>query len=698
MRRVAAGGRRSREGSMAVVLRRRFLLGFWVLCGAGLLWKCVELQVLQGAEWRAEAERQHRTTGVVPAPRGSVLDRSGVPLAISHEVFRVSVAPHEVVDTAGTVEALMDFLDLRRVEAQRPFSSGSRWVPLRGRHPPSAREALSGMRGVYVERELQRFYPHGELMKGVVGTVIDEAGAGGIEQAFDGHLRGEAGSEVLARDPQGRPIPGQAWLVQAPRGGGQVVLTLDADLQEIAREALREALEETGARGGDVIVSDPRTGEILAMVSIKDGQVSHLGGINTPYEPGSTLKPFTVATLLSSGKAAMTDSVDTGPGFWRVAGRTITDVHSPGRADLTHVLRVSSNVGIAKLAQRLTPAEQYEGLRDFGFGVPSGIQLPGEVGGRLTRPDRWSSQSPASLAIGYEIGTTPLQMAMAYGSLANGGTLMEPRIVREIRDPAGRALERFEPRAVRRVVSPEVASEVNRALVGAVEDGTGTRARLATFAVAGKSGTSRVHGPGGYEPGAYYASFVGFFPAEDPQLVVFVKLDRPQGPYYGGATAAPVTRATMEAILAAHAPPVDRRALAAMARRQAASVQGSGVTAIPVRRDGSAPTPGSQARIEGAPVPAFASRNGPGPTSSSPLIDRGGEPVEGGVLLPDLRGLAPRTAVRRLHGLGLVASWESAGAVRSTDPSPGSVVLAGDTVRIFGGDARPVPPGGTGNE
>lgn len=669
-------------GAGSVVLRRRLLLGFWLLCGIGLLWKCAELQMVQGAEWRAEADRQHRTTGVVPAARGQVLDRDGVPLAISHEAFRVSIAPQEVVDTAATVELLAETLDLARPEVSRSFAGDARWVPLRGRHPPSVRDRLNGVRGIYVERELQRFYPHGDLMSGVLGSVIDARGAGGIEQAFDEHLRGAPGAEVRARDPQGRPLPGQTWTIQVPRAGGQVVLTLDADLQEIAHEALREALHATGARGGDVVVTDPRNGDILAMVSVKDGKASHLAGINTPYEPGSTLKPFTVAALLNAGKAALSDSVDAGSGSWRVAGRTITDVHSPGATDLANALRVSSNVGIAKVAQRLTPAEQYEGLRDFGFGAPSGIDLPGEVGGRLTRPRRWSSQSPASLAIGYEIAVTPLQMAMAYGALANGGVLMQPRIVREIRDPAGRTVERSSPVAVRRVVPGQIAQEITHTLVGAVEDGTGTRARLATFSVAGKSGTSRAHGPNGYELGAYYASFAGFFPAEDPQLVVFVKLDRPQGEYYGGATAAPVTRATMEAILAAHAPPLDRRALAAIARRQSVPEPpssrpgaGSGV------HTGAAATPASlgYSRIDGAPVPSFAARPGTDTNHAASVAVEDGQ-----LFLPDLAGMVPRAAARRLHGMGLAVEWVSPGVVKSTRPRAGAPVAPGDTIQVVG--------------
>jgi cell division protein FtsI (penicillin-binding protein 3) len=328
---------------------------------------------------------------------------------------------------------------------------------------------------------------------------------------------------------------------------------------------------------------------------------------------------------------------------------------------LADALRVSSNIGIAKAAQVMTPGVQYENLRDFGFGVPTGIEIPGEVGGVLRRPDKWSGQSPASLAIGYEISVTPLQMAMAYGALANGGRLMEPHLVKEIRDAEGRVVERFEPRVVRRVVGERVARSVSRVLVDVVEDGTGTEASLGVFKVAGKTGTSRSYTADRGYAGGHSPSFVGFFPAEDPQLVVFVKLEDPQGAYYGGAVAAPVTRATMEAALAARATPLDRAQL---------------LRSLPT-----APaTPTSTVR--------FASRSVDPP--APPITDRGGASSgEGdmptssaGMPMPDVAGLPTRTAVRRLHAMGLRVRQDGAGAIIGTFPAAGTRIMPGDTVRL----------------
>lgn len=643
------------------------MLGFWTAMSLGLVVRLGQIQLLEGAVWSAEARAQHQGTQPIPAERGSILDRDGTPLALTHESYRVSLAPHEVLDRDGTVDRLGAALELPRRDLERALDSGRRWVVLGGRYGVTDRVALQGMRGVYVERDPRRFYPHGNLVAGVLGSVIDGEGRGGIEQTFDSILSGVGGEEVVARDARGAPIPGEAWVLRAPKTGGQVVLTLDVELQEIAQEALASQVEATGADGGDLLITDPATGEILAMASIREGKPAGLSALNAPYEPGSTLKPFTVAALLEQGVASLKDSVDTGDGRWTVHGRTISDVSRVGKTDLAGALRVSSNVGIAMLARGMSPAAQYESLRDFGFGTPTGLPLAGEEGGLLRRPSRWSAQSPVSLAIGYEVSVTPLQMAMAYGALANGGVLMEPRLIREVRDERGTTLESWHPRPVRRVLAPRNAEALREVLVQVVEEGTGTAARMTTFRVAGKSGTSRAYSPGGgYAQGRYFASFVGFFPADDPQLVVFVKLDSPQGTYYGGATAAPVTRATLEAVLAARRAPIDRAPLAV---RQASGWSPEGDEDAPAPRTGSAIRPASL--LLGPPV--------------EPDPDFARVPAGGVLSVPDLRGLPPRAAVRRLHALGLRAEWDGSAQILGMDPEAGTPVVSGSVVRLSGG-------------
>jgi cell division protein FtsI (penicillin-binding protein 3) len=654
--------------------RARVLLGLWMVAFVVLTARAAEIQLRSGATWRAEADRQHRGMGTLPAPRGQILARDGLPLAQSHEVFRVAVAPHELRDRGVAADRLVEVLGIAPEEARRITQSDRRWIPLPQPYPPRVREELRGIAGIHLEREYRRFHPQGAMALGLLGGVVDQAGSGGVEEAFDAHLQGVPGSRVIARDSGGRPLPGEGWLVRAPQAGGDVVLTLDRELQEIAEEALLDAMRSSGARGGSLLVSDPWTGELLAMASVQDGQVGSLAGFTSPYEPGSTLKPFTLAALVELGRASMQDTVHTGDGRLRIAGRTITDVSKVGSVTLSDALRVSSNIGIVLAAEALEPAEQYEILRDFGFGVATGLGLPGEAAGTLRHPRQWSRQSAASLAMGYEVAVTPLQMLMAYGALANGGLLMEPRIVRETRDRSGGATPADPPRVIRRVISEETARTLNQALVEAVSDGTGGQARLATFTVAGKSGTSRAMGSDArYEQGAYYASFVGFFPAERPQLVIYVKLDRPQGTFFGGATAAPVTRATMEAILAARQPPLDRQALAMIARRgHVDEAQASGAQGVPALL---------------ASWQAAALQGGSPTRESSSVLD-GMEGLDAlhGWGVPDIRGLPARVVLRQLHARGFEVAWHGSGRAQRMDPAPGTLLPRGSVVHVYGDD------------
>jgi cell division protein FtsI (penicillin-binding protein 3) len=663
-----------------IVRRRRVLLAVWLTAGAGVLARATQVQVLQAEQWQQAAERQHRTTREVPAPRGRILDRNGVPLAESREVVRVNIAPAELQDVQEVRGLLRRALGLSAREAARHTDAKKKWSVIPGRYEPSALEALRGLRGVYLESTHQRSYPRGDLARGLLGAVVDGEGLGGVEEAYDEVLRGVAGSQVAARDNHGREIAGQSLLLEPPVPGGDVVLTLDLDLQEIVQETLLAALKNTGARGGDVLVTDPTSGEILALVSARDGKLDGLSAINSPYEPGSTLKPFTVAAILQHQVGRLSDSIDTHGGVWMVGGRPLRDVHSYGTLTLGDALRVSSNVAVAMAAQALGEARQYEALRDFGFGVQAGLPLPGEVAGTLRRPEQWSARSAASLAVGYEIAVTPLQMAMAYGALANGGVLVEPRLLREVRAGDGSVLERYPPRAVRRVVSRDVARQVAGVLVDVVEEGTGTQARMETFHVAGKTGTARAYTPGDGYAGGHIASFGAFFPADDPQLVVFVKLESPKGAYYGGETAAPVTRATMEAALAARRTALDRRALLG-------SVRAAHRALLP--QPGSALPQASAVRFASAnltspqPIPSPRRARPAAAVTEDRATIPSAPPAEGEVSIPDVTGLPPRLAARKLHAAGLRVSWDGGSTVVGSRPSAGAHAARGATVKLI---------------
>jgi cell division protein FtsI (penicillin-binding protein 3) len=374
------------------------------------------------------------------------------------------------------------------------------------------------------------------------------------------------------------------------------------------------------------------------------------------------LKPFTVAALLARGRARLTDSVYGEQGRYQAPGRVLTDVHAFGWITIADALRESSNIGIAKAAARLTREEQYIALRGFGFGSPTGVSYPSETGGRLRRPAEWSKLSPASLAIGYELAVTPLQLALAYGAIANGGVLLEPRLVREVRSRDGRVERTHDPRVIRRAIPAEVASALRDVLVDAVEQGTGQAAALGPFEVAGKTGTARLTEKGRYKPGAYISSFAGFFPARAPQLVFVVKLTEARGDYYGGLAAAPVTRVTLEAALATRSTPLDRAAVAETPPiAPAAPPDPWGRTdATAVHTVLLAPSAGAASAPTGRPTPAAARK------------------------LPDISGMPLRDAVRRLHSAGFRVRAVGSGRVRETEPAAGTQVRPKQLVRVVG--------------
>jgi len=295
--------------------RRRVLLGVWLLCGVGVLVRAGQVQIVQGGAWAAIADRQQRGAQEMPAPRGRILDREGVPLVETRELYEVSVAPQEVRDPEVLEARLVEVLGVSGEEARRALDPDRRWTSL-GRFPPLAHSEFKATAGVHLQRVLRRDYPQGRMAGGVLGMAHDSGGVGGVEETFDDLLRGKPGMAVVSKDAQGRALPGQGFEMRAPRAGGDLVLTLDADLQEIARATLDRAVESTEAEGGDLLVTDPQTGEILAAVSLKDGEDQGVGFIGNPVEPGSTIKPFTLAALLSNRRGRLDDEIDVGVGRW----------------------------------------------------------------------------------------------------------------------------------------------------------------------------------------------------------------------------------------------------------------------------------------------------------------------------------------------------------------------------------------------
>ena len=647
-------------------VRRWLLLGAFAAAGAAVLGRAFQLQALEHDEWAQEALEQQQERVPLPARRGAVYDRDGVALALSHETFRVSVAPAELRDPKAVRDLLVTALGVTRRTADRATGPERRWVVLPGRFSAEQREQVGRVAGIYFERDPERFYPQGEVGRELIGIVTRDGRAlGGVEQQFDELLRGGHGYSVLRRDARGRTHPSLSLPVVPPEDGADVHLTIDLDLQEIADAALRSAIATARASGGDLVLLDVHTGEILAAASRRGGRARSLTSITEPYEPGSTLKPLFAAALLAEGLAKRDDSVFAENGRWDMGARTITDTHAMQWATLEEVIRESSNIGIVKFATRLAPGDQYRYLRDFGFGTPTGVEYPSESGGLLRRPEKWSKLSPASLAMGYELAVTPLQLASAYAALANGGVLMEPHLLREVRDTDGGIVQRREPRALRRVLPEWATDQVTEMLASVVADGTATRAAIDNFGVAGKTGTSRRTGANGrYIAGSYTGSFVGYFPANDPQIVILVKIDEPRGDYYGGLTAAPVTRETLQGILASRSSAIDLGRLFG-ARPLAAS---AGAAARP--------DPAAEEPV----APAYVFDLGEPEDEVVTVTD------SAAIVVPNLTGLPLREAARRGHEAGLRVEVRGSGRVERTVPAAGGATVPGDTLLIVAED------------
>jgi len=403
----------------------------FALAALAVAGRAAQLQLVQGTSWRARAAAQQTTRISLPARRGTIFDRNGVPLALSQETFTIGVAPRELDDAGRAARLVARATGRPRSEIAASIAAARVWAEWPGPYTWTQVSPLRGEPGVYLQRRLERFYPRPELAPRLIGRVdLRLRGASGLERALDTLLAGRSGTAVVLRDHRGETFPSPSRPSAEPIDGADVTLTLDAELQEIAERALRDAVNDANATGGDVVILQPATGEVLAMASVRRAGGGAVGVIGDSYEPGSTAKIFTAAALLRAGKARLRDTVFTEHGTWTANGRTIHDTHPAGLLSLTDVIRFSSNIGIAKLGARLTPEEQYEALRDFGFGTPTGIEFPGEAAGRLRAPRTWTDASAASLAMGYELAVTPVQLAAAYAAFANGGVLVEPSLIR----------------------------------------------------------------------------------------------------------------------------------------------------------------------------------------------------------------------------------------------------------------------------
>ena len=545
----------ARRQGMGPSARRRMLLVIGVLGAAsvGLVARAFDLQVVRKQFYQDQGDARFLREVDIAVSRGTIFDRNGEPLAVSTPMVSITAVPSEVLDNADRIPALAQALgtdpdDLKSYLEQRADRD---FAYLRRQMSPDAAQAVLdlGVPGVNGQREYKRYYPSGEVTAHVLGfTNIDDHGQEGLELAFDSWLAGKRGAKRVIRDRMGHIVE-DVEQVRAPQPGQNLTLSIDRRIQFLAYSELKKQLDDVQADSGEMVVLDVRTGEILAMVSLPTYNPNAVTGTNGSQrrnravtdvvEPGSTMKPFTMAAALSSGKFTPTSpSIDTGNGHFMYYGHDIHDDSANGVLTPTGVLTKSSNVGAAKIAIQLDTQFLYDSYRAFGFGDSTGSGFPGESSGLLKVGHTWRPLEKATIAYGYGMNLTPLQLANAYATLADDGVMHPPTFIKDGDNPG------------KQIVTPQIAHELVTMLeTVTAPGGTATRAQIANYSVAGKTGTAHLAAVGGYAKNNYNSLFAGIVPATDPRLVGVIVINNPKKGYFGGDVSAPVFQHVMDGAL-----------------------------------------------------------------------------------------------------------------------------------------------------
>jgi cell division protein FtsI (penicillin-binding protein 3) len=641
--------------------------GLMLLCALGLLYRIWTLQVSQSGWLEGLAQEQYLKEITLEPMRGAIVDRHGAPMAVSVMTDSIFAMPREMADKRNTARKLANVLELDPNTLDEKFSSRKHFTWIKRRVPPREVERVRELNlpGVYFTRESRRYYPSRELAGSIVGFAGDGRGLEGVELIFDGRLRG---STVLAqglRDAHGNLLFADGINPQDFSSGGKLVLTIDLTIQEIVETELDRAVRQSRARAGTAVVIKPRSGEILAMANVplfnpntfwryarSAPQRFRNRAVTDCYEPGSTMKVFTMAAALQQGVVEPGESIDCGRGRLEVGDHIIHDSSGKkhDRLLLGEVLVHSSNVGMAHIAERLGKSGLWGGLRRFGFGRRTGVDLPGESRCVLRQPDSWSDVGLATVSFGQGVSATPLQLVTALGAVANGGVWMRPLVVKEIRGPRDELLQKFEPEPAGRVLDSRWAKVLTRMMVGVTQaGGTGARAAVPGFDVAGKTGTAQKVDPiaGGYSKDKRVASFMGFVPAEQPRIALRVVVDEPETSPYGGVVAAPAFARMAAGIL---------RYLGVFPRGQ--------LMASPAEEVEAEEAEAEEELVELLPHPVAPPSPGPNP-------------------MPDLRGFSVREALRVLSERGVEVTVVGSGRVQRQDPPPGAAVGRPVTVSLI---------------
>jgi cell division protein FtsI (penicillin-binding protein 3) len=710
-----------------IKVRMGVLCGLLVVGLSSVLSSAFNIQVKHGAEWRLIAERQRQRRLKVQPTRGSIVDRNGEPLAVSIDVPSVAINVPEMVRGVDPkqVPALIEqnatklalALNMPSAEVQQRLATKRRFVWLKRRLSQPEATALralidpklgaAAMRGLMIEGEGHRFYPGREALWGLVGFVSSDGnGLDGLEKALDEDLKGRPDQITALRDRKGTLLFGDGIEDERALAGDDVHLALDLGLQFEVQADLEAALKAFEAKSGSVVVVDPNTGEILAMASAPAYNPNDYGdspiearkhhALSDRLEPGSTMKIFTVAAALAEGKLKPTEELYCENGAWEIGGITIHDTHPEGMLTPSQIIAKSSNICAGKIGILLGEAGLYSAFKRFGFGETTGMGIPGEATGVLRARGRpWYEVEVASASFGQGISVTTIQMAMAMSAIANGGRLLEPLLVKKVMSPMGEIVREELPVVRREVVPAYAAHLVTEMMSGVVEEGgTGREAHIPGYRVAGKTATAQKAdaSTGKYDPDKFVASFVGFVPAQKPRFVIAVTIDEPWVAHLGGQVAAPLFRRIAMRALARFgvAPSGDLAKtpitfpLEDPTPRIYADLELSAKTPLD---DFTGPTGAVAAPIGITPKPVEA------PVAGDPAIPA--KPIGSGsnssppmtadvprIVVPDVSGMAARDAVKALSLVGLVPVLEGTGTVQKQEPSSGTLMLKGASVKL----------------
>ena len=632
---------------------------------AGVTARLGWLMIVRHGDLAQMAERQYSRAVTLAARRGPILDRHGAALATSTPADSLFAQPRSLGDPVRVAARLARLLDLRESELHTLLTSDKPFVWLRRKLPPAVAEQVRALRepGLGLIAEPLRLYPNRELAAHIVGFEGADGGLEGVERAFDKALQGTPGKAVVARDALGRDVVTHRVL-RDPAPGAGVKLTIDTNIQYVAEREVDAAYRRTGSKAAMAVVMDPRSGDLLAMAirptfnpnvfTTSPKEALRDRAITDPFEPGSTFKIFLAAAALEEGVVKPDDWIYGENGAITIAKTRIRDWKKQGWMTFSEVIQQSSNVGVIKVGLQLGAERYHRYMTGFGFGQSSGLGLPGESRGVLRDPSRWSALSLPTMSMGQEVSVTAVQLVAGVGAVANGGVLMQPRLVKAIVDETGREVRQFPPRELRRVISPETASTLNAMLIRVVDHGTGHAAAIPGYRVAGKTGTAQKLDPAtrrySHAPGVL--SFVGYAPADDPRLVMLVMLDEPKNEKWGSEAAAPIFASIGREVLRyLEVPPRDTPAVQI--------VTGTPETVPPPARE---------------PVVA----------AIAPALDAVSEPA-----MPDLRGKTLRQALGALAPLGLHVEVRGRGRVVAQVPAPLAPIDEGLTAHL---DLSPTPP------